>query len=118
MRHQKKKYILSRKKSPRTALKRGLMSSLIRYRQLKTTLAKAKAIRPGVEKLITLAKTDNLTNRRQAKLILRSDVLVKKLFTDIAPQFKDRHGGYTRIVKIGFRQGDGAPIANIELINL
>ena len=118
MRHQKKKYILSRKKSPRIALQRELIRGLIRYRQLKTTLAKAKAIRPGLERLISLAKTDNLANRRQAKLILKSDVLVKKLFADIAPQFKDRPGGYTRIIKIGFRQGDGAQLANIELLNL
>lgn len=117
MRHQKKKYILSRKKSPRVALLRELIRGLIRYRQIKTTATKAKAMQPGAEKLISLAKNDNLTNRRQAKLVLKSDDLVKKLFADIAPQFKSRPGGYTRIVKTGFRQGDGAPMVTIELLN-
>ena len=116
MRHQKKKFILSRKKPARQALHSSQIRNLVRAKKIMTTEAKAKALRPNIEKLITLAKKDNLSNRRRAKSILKSDSLVKILFEEIAPKFKDRPGGYTRIIKTGFRQGDGAPCATIELI--
>lgn len=116
MRHQNKKFILSRKKSARQALAKELLRSFILKQRLQTTLAKAKAMRPVIEKLITLAKQNDLTSRRRCQTILQSNYLVKKLFTDIAPLYKNRQGGYTRIIKVGYRKGDGAALATIELI--
>jgi len=95
----------------------NLSNALLRHEQIKTTLPKAKDLRPFVEKIITLAKTDSLANRRRALSILRDEVLVNKLFSDIAPRVKNREGGYTRIMKFGFRTGDKAPMAIVELVD-
>lgn len=97
---------------------KNLLASLITHRSIRTTEAKAKALRPLAEKLITLAKKDTLANRRQARSILTQDTQVKILFKTIAPKLKDRPGGYTRIIKTGSRLGDGANTAIIELILL
>jgi large subunit ribosomal protein L17 len=94
----------------------GLASSLIRDGKIKTTEARAKAVRPVVEKLITKAKKGDLASRRLVLRTLTDRDVVHKLFAEVAPQFADRNGGYTRIVKLGPRKGDAAPMALIELI--
>ncbi len=100
----------------RRALLRNLVTSLLDKERVRTTLAKAKAARPLAEKMITLAKKDTLHTRRQAlRFIFKKDI-VKKLFDEIGPRFSERPGGYTRIVKLGPRAGDGADMAMIELI--
>jgi len=103
MRHANNKRTLSRSRSQRTALLRGLMVSLIRDGQIKTTVAKAKEMQPNIERLITHAKDDTIQSRRlvASNLGEPQDVTLKKLFTDIAPKFKERNGGYTRIIKLG-----------------
>ena len=116
MRHQVKGKKLRRNTAHRRALLRNLTTSLLDKERIRTTLAKAKAVRPVAEKMITLAKKDTLHTRRQAlKYIFKKDV-VKKLFDELGPRFTERPGGYTRIVKIGPRAGDGAEMAMIELI--
>jgi len=97
-------------------LLRGLTTSIILEDRIKTTVTKAKAVRPRVEKMITLAKRDTLHSRRQAAAFLLSDDAVKKLFDTIGPRFAERPGGYTRIMRVGFRKGDGAEEAIIELL--
>jgi large subunit ribosomal protein L17 len=94
----------------------GLAKSLLKYEQIVTTLPKAKDLRPVVEKLITLGKTPSVANRRNLFAKLRDDSLVAKVFGPLAARYALRNGGYTRIVKCGFRQGDMAPIAVIELL--
>ena len=116
MRHQKKGKTLGREKAPRVALMRGLATNLVIYEKIKTTQAKAKALRPKVEKLITISKVDTLANRRQILKVLYTEGAVKKLFEVIGPRFKERKGGYTRIVKLPARQQDGADMAVIELV--
>ncbi|MEK7653549.1 MAG: 50S ribosomal protein L17 [Patescibacteria group bacterium] len=116
MRHRKKGKIFGREKAPREAMLRNLATSFIIYEKIKTTKAKAKATRPLVEKLITLAKKDTLANRRQAYKFLYIDGAVKKLFEVLGPKFKERKGGYTRIVKISPRKNDGAEMAILELV--
>src|SRR5690606_25296812 len=106
MRHQRKTVKLQRTQSHRDALLKNLCKSLIEHRRIKTTLAKAKAVRPVVEKLVTLAKRDTIHARRQAFAVLRSKALVTTLFSEIAAAAKDRQGGYTRITKLGQRQSD------------
>ncbi len=101
----------------RRALFANLAGSLITHEQIKTTLPKAKDLRPIVEKLITLGKRGNLHARRQAISALRDLKVVDKLMTSVADRFKDRSGGYTRIVKAGFRTGDNAPMAIIEFVD-
>lgn len=103
MRHANNKRTLSRTRSQRTALLRGLVVSLIRDGQIKTTLAKAKEMQPNVERLVTHAKSDTIQSRRlvASRLGEPQDVTIQKLFVDIAPKFKERNGGYTRIVKLG-----------------
>ncbi|MBL0942188.1 MAG: 50S ribosomal protein L17 [Alphaproteobacteria bacterium] len=101
----------------RRALFSNLAGSLITHEQIKTTLPKAKDLRPLVEKLITLGKRGNLHARRQAISTLRDLKVVDKLMTSVADRFKDRSGGYTRIVKAGFRSGDNAPMAIIEFVD-
>jgi large subunit ribosomal protein L17 len=105
----------SRKKGPRIALLKTLSNSFFMYEKIKTTEAKAKELRPIVEKMITRAKVNEVSNRRVIAKSL-STKMVKKLFDEIAPQYKDRNGGYTRITKLGPRNSDGARIAIIELI--
>ncbi|MBT3690212.1 50S ribosomal protein L17 [bacterium] len=116
MRHRSKKKILDRKKAPRTALLNNLATQLIIYEKIKTTEAKAKTVKPIVEKYITRAKVDNVTNRRMLVSKLTLKKANKKIFEVIGPRYKDRNGGYTRIIKLGVRQGDGAKMAQIELV--
>ncbi len=116
MRHRIGGFKLDRDGSGRRALLRGLTTSIILEDRIKTTVTKAKAVRPQVEKMITLAKRDTLHSRRQAAAFLLSDDAVKKLFDTIGPRFADRPGGYTRIMRVGFRKGDGAEEAIIELL--
>ncbi|WP_050029410.1 50S ribosomal protein L17 [Verrucomicrobium sp. BvORR034] len=117
MRHQRKTVKLQRKASHRDALLKNLCKSLIEHRRIRTTLAKAKALRPVVEKLVTLGKRDTVHARRQAFAVLRSKNLVSKLFGEIAVASKERQGGYTRITKLGQRQSDSAPMAFIEWVD-
>ena len=117
MRHGLRGRKFSRTRAHRRALFANLAASLITYEQIKTTLPKAKDLRPIVEKLITLGKRGDLHARRQAHAVLRNDDVVKKLFDTIAKRYASRHGGYTRVLKAGFRYGDMAPMGVIELID-
>ena len=117
MRHQKKGKTLGRKAAPRKALMRSLATSFIVYEKIKTTKAKAKQVKPIVEKLITLGKKDTLANRRQALKYLYLENAVKKLFEVIGPRVKSRPGGYTRIIKLAPRKNDGAEMATLELVD-
>lgn len=116
MRHRKKKKILDRKKEPREMMLRNLASSVLIYEKVKTTTAKAKAVRPLVEKMITVSKKGDLTARRKLIETLPQKMAIKKAMEVLGERYKDRKGGYTRIVKIGIRQGDGAEMAQIELV--
>jgi len=116
MRHRKSGRQLNRNSSHRIAMFRNMASSLFEHEVIKTTLPKAKELRRIVEPLITLAKTDSVANRRLAFARLRDKEMVAKLFTDVAPRFTTRPGGYTRVLKCGFRSGDAAPMAFIELV--
>ena len=106
-----------RDSSRRKALFQALAISLIEHEGIKTTLPKAKELRSFIEPLITLAKDDSVSNRRLAFSKVRNKSAVGKLFSDLGPRFKDRPGGYSRIIKIGFRKGDAAPSAFIELVD-
>lgn len=108
---------LSRTKGHRRALFANLANALLKHEQIKTTVPKAKDLRPYVEKLITLGKRGDLHARRQAAAKLRDDAVVAKLFSVIGPRYKSRSGGYTRIIKAGLRYGDAAPMAIIELVD-
>jgi len=116
MRHRKAGVKLKRDISARRALLRGLVTNVIEEERITTTLPKAKAARPLVERLITLAKNDNLHARRQAAAFLLKREAVEKLFDKVGPRFNQRNGGYTRIVKLGWRKGDGAETAKLELV--
>ena len=116
MRHRKGGFKLKRDPSARRALLRGLTTSIILEDRIVTTVTKAKAVRPQVEKMITLAKRDTLHSRRQAAAYLQSPDALKKLFDKVGPRFADRPGGYTRILRMGIRKGDGAESAMIELL--
>lgn len=115
MRHKKKGKILGRKAAPRKALMRSLATSFVIYEKIKTTHAKAQVLRPFIEKLITLAKVDTLHNRRQVLKVLYLEDAVKKLFEVIGPKYKNRPGGYTRIVKLLPRKNDSAAMSILEL---
>ena len=117
MRHQKKTVKLGRTAEHRKALLANQVCSLIEHQRIKTTLAKAKAVRPLAEKMVTLGKKGSLHARRAALATLRQADAVKKLFDDIAPRAADRKGGYTRIVKLGARKSDSAPVAFIEWVD-
>jgi large subunit ribosomal protein L17 len=117
MRHQKHTRKLGRTSSHRDAMLANLIASLIIHKRVKTTLAKAKAARPLAEKLVTLGKGGTLHDHRLAVAKIGQKDVVSKLFKEIAPGFKDRHGGYTRIVKLGPRQSDSAPIAFLEWVD-
>ena len=117
MRHRVAGRKLQRTASHRTAMFRNMAASLIKHEQITTTLAKAKELRPYVEKLITLAKKGGLSNRRLAHARLMDDAQLVKLFDVIAPRYAERAGGYTRVVKAGLRASDAAPIAIIELVD-
>ena len=117
MRHRKSGRKLNRNSSHRKALFKNLAIALIEKDIIKTTLPKAKELRKFIEPLITLGKNDNVANRRHAFNKFRSDEAVAKLFTEISVNAKDRNGGYTRIIKAGFRPGDKADMAYIELVD-
>jgi large subunit ribosomal protein L17 len=116
MRHGKVHRKLGKKPAHRKAMFANMAASLIKHEQIMTTLPKAKELRPVVEKLITLGKKGGLAARRQAISEIRDLTQVKKLFEVLAPRYKERHGGYTRIMKAGFRYGDNAPRAVIEFV--
>ena len=117
MRHQIAHRKLGRRPSHRRALLRNLAATLIEHGHLRTTLAKAKEVRPFVERLVTLGRRTDLAARRRALQILPRKQVVRQLFSDVAPRFQERPGGYTRILKLGPRQGDGAPMARIEFVD-
>ena len=117
MRHGLKLRKLNRTSSHRLAMLRNMMNSLISHEAIKTTLPKAKELRKVVEPMITLAKNDTVANKRLAFNRLRDRDSVVKLFADLGPRFAARPGGYTRILKMGFRVGDNAPMALIELVD-
>lgn len=117
MRHKVGHRKLQRATGHRAALLRNLAASLIKHEQVITGLAKAKELRPYVEKLITLAKRGGLSNRRLAHARLMDDAQLAKLFDVLAERYKDRHGGYTRVIKVGYRASDAAPMAVIELVD-
>jgi large subunit ribosomal protein L17 len=116
MRHRKAGVKLKRDIGARRALLRSLVTSTILEERITTTIPKAKAAKPLVEKMITLAKRDTLHTRRQAAAFLLTPEAVQKLFEKIGPRFNQREGGYTRIVKLGWRKGDGAETAKLELV--
>jgi large subunit ribosomal protein L17 len=116
MRHGKSGRRLGRTTSHREAMFRNLVTSFLNHEKITTTDAKAKEIRSVAEKMITLGKRGDLHSLRQAASFIREKSVVTKLFSTIAPRYKDRPGGYTRIVKLGIRQGDAAPVSLIELV--
>ncbi len=117
MRHKISGRKLGRTTSERKALFKNMATALITHEQIISTLPKAKELRSHVEKLITLGKKGTLANRRRAFAILRDDNVVSKLFASLSQRYKDRNGGYTRVLKFGFRKGDNAPMAIIEFVD-
>ena len=116
MRHKKKKATLGREKAQREALFRNLADSLILHGSIKTTKAKAKALRSFIEPLITKAKKDTLATNRALRKVLYTDKVVSILMKELGPKYKDRQGGYTRITKLASRKNDGAEMAKIEFV--
>jgi len=116
MRHRRAGYKLKRDVGSRNSLLKGLVTSIIEQERVITTVPKAKAVKPLVDRMITLAKRDTLHTRRQAAAFLETPASVKKLFETLGARFGQRNGGYTRIVRLGFRKGDGAEQAMIELV--
>ena len=117
MRHRHSGRQLNRNSSHRQAMFRNMAISIVEHEVIKTTLPKAKELRRVVEPLITLAKTDSVANRRLAFARTRDNAVVAKLFNELGPRYESRPGGYTRIIKCGFRTGDKAPMAYIELVD-
>jgi len=117
MRHKKSGRKLGRNSSHRKAMFRNMATSLVHHETIKTTVPKAKELRRVIEPLITLAKEDGVANRRLAFSRLRDKAAVGKLFSDLGPRFKERPGGYLRILKIGPRPGDAAPMAIVQLVD-
>lgn len=117
MRHGNGLRKLNRTSAHRQAMLRNMMNSLLEHEAIKTTVPKAKELRRVVEPMITLAKVDSVANRRLAFARLRDDASVAKLFTVLGPRYQSRPGGYTRILKMGFRVGDNAPMAFVELVD-
>ena len=117
MRHRRSGRKLNRTSSHRKAMFANMAGSLLEHEQITTTLPKAKELRRVADRIITLGKRGNLHARRQVFAILRSEDLVKKLFGTLADRYKERNGGYTRVLKAGFRRGDNAPMAVIELVD-
>lgn len=117
MRHRVAKKRFSRSTAHRVAMMRNMVTSLIEHERIETTVTKAKELRKLAEKMITLGKKGSLADRRRAAAILRTKESVAKLFSDLAARFKERNGGYTRILKLGFRAGDAAPMAIIEYVD-
>lgn len=116
MRHQVRKKQFGRHTAHRKAMFRNMVTSLIEEERITTTLPKAKELRRIAEKMVTLAKKESLHARRQAAAIIRNNLAVRKLFAELGPRFKSRNGGYTRILKLGYRLGDGSPMALIEYL--
>jgi large subunit ribosomal protein L17 len=116
MRHQKSGRKLNRTSSHREAMFRNMAASLVKHELIRTTLPKAKELRRVAEPLITLAKTDGVANRRLAFSRMRDKEAVGKLFVELGPRYRERPGGYLRILKCGFRPGDNAPMAYVELV--
>ena len=117
MRHRQSGRKLNRTSQHRQMLFRNMAQALIKHEQIVTTLPKAKELRPVVERLITLGKRGDLHARRQAHARIRDDAMTKKLFEVLGPRYAERNGGYTRVLKAGFRYGDSAPMAVIELVD-
>ena len=117
MRHRLSGRTLGRTGAHRSAMFANMTASLVQHELIKTTLPKAKELRRFAEPLITLAKTDNVANRRNAFAKLRDDAAVGKLFNELGPRYQSRPGGYVRILKCGFRAGDKAPMAYVELVD-
>ncbi len=117
MRHRKSGRKLNRNSSHRKAMFSNMAASLVEHELIKTTLPKAKELRRVAEPLITLAKKDSVANRRLAFSRVRNDAVVGKLFTELGPRYQDRPGGYIRILKCGYRAGDKAPMAYVELVD-
>ena len=117
MYHGRAKRRFNRTSEHRKAMFANMCQALIKHEQIKTTLPKAKDLRPVIEKLVTLGKRGDLHARRQAIAQIKDVLLVKKLFDVLGPRYKDRNGGYTRIMKAGFRFGDNAPVAVIEFVD-
>ncbi len=117
MRHRMSGRKLNRKSQHRKAMFSNMAAALIKHEQIKTTLPKAKELRPIVEKLVTLGKRGKLHDRRRAFAMLRDDATTAKLFETLGPRYQDRNGGYIRIIKAGFRYGDAAPMAMIEFVD-
>ena len=116
MKHRRIGKTLDRSSGPRRALLRGLATSVILYEHVNTTLAKAKAVKPLVEKLITRGKTKSLHSRRELLKVLNTESAVNKVLEEIGPRYATRPGGYTRVIKLGTRKGDGAEVAQIQLV--
>src|SRR5512133_1656639 len=116
MRHRKKSIVLDRKKGPRKALLRGLVTSVVLYENVNTTLAKAKAVKPFIEKTISAGRVKTLASRRKIAKTLLVETAVNKVLEELGPRYAKRAGGYTRIIKLGRRKGDGAEIAQIQLV--
>lgn len=108
---------LSRTSAHRRAMSRNMVTSLFRYERITTTKAKALEVRKAAEKLITRSKVDSVHNRRQAARFIQDEIVLAKLFKEIGPRMKDRNGGYTRVLKLGFRQGDAADMVILELVD-
>ena len=108
---------LSRTATHQRAMARNMVTSLFRFERITTTKAKAKEVRKAAEKLITRSKIDSVHNRRTAAKFVQDEKILNKLFTEIGPRMKDRNGGYTRILKLGFRQGDAADVVILELVD-
>jgi len=117
MRHGVSQRKLSRKSGHRKALFRNMAAALIKHEQISTTLPKAKELRPYIEKLVTLAKRGGLSNRRLAMTRLQDETQLKKLFDVLAERYSDRDGGYTRVIKAGYRESDSAQLAIIEFVD-
>ncbi len=117
MRHGKRVPKLGRTAAHRKAMLRNQVTDLLRHGRIKTTLPKAKALKPMADKMITLAKRGDLAARRQALAVIRDKGVVHKLFTELAERYRDRTGGYVRILKLGYRRGDSASIALVEMVD-
>ena len=117
MRHKVKGRQLGRSSGPRKAMFRILVTDFLRHGKIETTLSKAKEVRSLAEEMITLGKKGTLNDRRNAASLITDKNIVSDLFSDVAPKFSDRNGGYTRIIRIGFRSGDGAEMVILELVD-
>lgn len=117
MNHRKGFNPLSRTSAHRRAMSRNMVTSLFRYERITTTKSKALEVRKTAEKLITRGKVDSVHNRREVAKYIQDEKILNKLFTEISPRMKDRNGGYTRVLKLGFRQGDAADVVILELVD-